>query len=154
MDVHDEYIPEDQFESFTARLPECCVEVVLEVDGAVLVAKRANEPAKGEWFWPGGRLRKGEILDKAAHRVANEELDIDVTLVRQLGVYSHFWETSAVGAGPSRHTVNVVFHARPVGPSPSITLDDQHEDYRFLSSIESDLHTYVQTYLEDGDFFS
>ena len=154
MDVHDEYISEDLFEAFTSRLPECCVEIVLENDDEVLVAKRANEPAKGEWFWPGGRVYKGESLDQAARRVANEELDIDVTLVRKLGVYSHFWETSAVGGGPSRHTVNIVFHARPLEPSPSIMLDDQHNDYRFLSSIEPDLHRYVRTYLEDGDFFS
>lgn len=154
MDIYNKYISEDLFEAFTSRLPECCVEIVLENNGEVLVAKRANKPAKGEWFWPGGRLYKGEPLDHAAHRVANAELSIDVDLIRKLGVYSHFWETSAVGDGPSRHTVNIVFHAQTVEPSPTITLDEQHEDYRYLSTIEPDLHMYVRKYLENGNFFS
>lgn len=150
MDVHDDRVPEAQFAAFLEQMPQCCVEVVLETDEGVLLTKRTNEPAKGEWFWPGSRLYKGEWLDDAAHRVAAEELGIDVELVDRLGVYEHRWNTSALPGASSRHTVNVVYHAQPREPDPDIRLDDQHSDYRFVSEIEPGLQEYVRRYLADS----
>jgi len=56
-------VPESLFGRCLDRLPQICVEPLLVHDGAVLLARRTNEPAAGEWFWPGGRLYKGERLD-------------------------------------------------------------------------------------------
>jgi colanic acid biosynthesis protein WcaH len=151
--MEPEWIPEELYADFVAAMPEVCVEVFLETDAGVLVAKRANEPARGEWFWPGGRLHKGERLEDAAHRVAAEELGIEVDLVGTLGVYEHFWGTSAAAGAPSRHTVNVVFRATPAAAEPAFELDDQHTDYRFLQSVETDLHEYVRRYLTDSGVF-
>jgi len=152
--VHDKYISDDLFAEFTARMPECCVEVVLQHEGGVLLARRTNEPAKGEWFWPGGRLYKGEELSAAAERIAREELGIDVNVHEPIGVYSHFWETSAVQDNESRHTVNVSFCVTPVTDRFEITLDDQHDDYRFVTEFEPGLHEYVREYLTDTDLLS
>lgn len=151
MKVHDEHVPDDLFAEFTARMPEACVEVVLDHDGGVLVAKRTNEPAKGEWFWPGSRLYKGEELDDAARRVAREELGIEVEIKELLGVYSHFWETSALPGSPTRHTVNVVYRVGACDPEFEIDLDEQHSEYRFLTGAESGLHPYVERYLAGLD---
>lgn len=153
IEVHDERIPDELFGEFTARMPECCVEVVVEIDDGVLLARRTNEPTKGEWFWPGGRLYKGEPLKSAARRIAAEELGIDVDVHELLGVYSHVWESSAVEGNPSRHTVNTVFRVSPSGHDFEITLDDQHDDYRILTEPDGDLHEYVRRYVEDGDLF-
>lgn len=150
MEVHDEHIPDDLFSEFTARMPECCIEVVVQHDGGVLLAKRSNEPAKGEWFWPGGRLYKGETFEAAVHRIAREELGLNVEIFDRLGVYSHYWDSSAVAGEPSRHTVNVVFLVRPAETNPTIELDDQHDDYRILTTTDNDLHKYVQLYIEDA----
>lgn len=151
--MDDDWIPEELFAEFVATMPQACVELFLETDDGVLVARRANEPAEGEWFWPGSRLLKGERLEEAAHRVAEEELDVEVDLTGRLGVYEHFWETSAVVGSPSRHTVNVVFRATPGEAEPEIELDDQHTEYRFLDEVEPGLHEYVQKYLEDSGGF-
>ena len=59
MEIHDDWVPADTYADFVAHMPQVCVEVVLERDGGVLVARRTNEPAAGEWFWPGSRLYKG-----------------------------------------------------------------------------------------------
>jgi colanic acid biosynthesis protein WcaH len=151
MDVHDEHIPDDLFAEFTARMPECCVEVVLQHEGGVLLARRTNEPVKDEWFWPGGRLYKGEALTGAAERIAHEELGLEVEVHEHLGVYSHFWERSAVQGRKSRHTVNIPFRVTPMTEDFEITLDDQHDDYRFITNVEPDLHEYVRQYLIDND---
>ena len=126
---------------------------MLSHDGGVLIAKRKNEPAKGEWFWPGGRLRKGEPLEHGVRRVAREELGIEIDIEGRLGVYSHFWDTSAVAGGPSQHTVNVVYVATPTAADFEIELNEQHGEYRFLTEMESELHEYVVRYVEEGELF-
>ncbi len=150
MDVHDEWIPEDVFGECIDRLPQVCVEVVLTHDGGVLLARRTNPPAEGEWFWPGGRLRKGERLDAAARRIGREELGLVVTVEERLGVQAHFWDTAAPAGAESRHTINVVHEVTPAD-GLDVTLDDQHDDWRLLSEREPGLHEYVCEYLDAYD---
>lgn len=147
MPVHDERVPEEQFADFLEQMPQVCVEVVLETDEGVLLAKRTGEPEL--WFWPGSRLYKGERLSAAAHRVAREELGIEVELRGRLGIYEHRWHGSPVKGSPSRHTVNVVFRATPADETFDVTLDDQHAAYRFVTGPEPGLHEYVREYLDD-----
>ncbi len=148
MDVHDERIPEDVFAACVERLPQVCVEVVLAHDGGVLLARRANPPAAGRWFWPGGRLHKGEGLETAARRVAREELGLAVAVGRRLGVQEHFWDTAAPAGAASRHTVNVVYEVAPTD-GLEVALDDQHDVWRLLRTPEPGLHEYVQRYLSE-----
>jgi colanic acid biosynthesis protein WcaH len=145
MPVHEERVPEAEYRAHLAHMPQVCVEVVLETDRGILLANRVNHPRV--WFWPGGRLYKGERLPDAARRVADEELGIAVDLIEEFGPYAHFWRESEVE--PSRHTVNVPFHARPQRDDPAITLDAQHSDYRFVETVEPGMHTYVRQYLTD-----
>jgi colanic acid biosynthesis protein WcaH len=150
MEVHDEHVPESTFGACLAHLPQVCVEIIVAHDGGVVLARRTNEPARGEWFWPGGRLYKGERLDDAAHRIAREELGLAVTIERRLGVHAHFWDQSSVEGADSRHTVNVVYLVSPED-GLDITLDTQHGDWRLLQSPEPDLHEYVETYVSEHD---
>jgi colanic acid biosynthesis protein WcaH len=153
MQVHDERVPKETFREFVARMPQVCVETIVERDdGAVLLARRTNEPVRGEWFWPGSRLHKGEWLKDAARRVGREELGLDLTIGDRLGVYEHRWETSA--PGPSRHTINVVFRATASTDDLSaadVTLDDQHDAVRFVlpDEVDGEYHEYVQRYAQD-----
>jgi colanic acid biosynthesis protein WcaH len=149
MPVHDGWIPEDEFAACIEQMPQVCVEVVLETDDGILVAKRENTPTV--WFWPGGRLYKGERLEDAAHRIAREELQLAIEIREELGSYSHFWEGSSVKCSPSRHTVNIVYHCEPAQDDYEIELDDQHSAYRFLTEVEPDLHYYVRKYLEENE---
>lgn len=126
------------------------MELVLEHNGKVLLAKRKNEPAKGEWFWPGSRLYKGEKPEEATRRVGREELGIEIKIVDLIGVYSHFWNNSEIENMDTLHTVNIVYHVRPREDPENIALDEQHEDYKFISEIDQSLHEYVKLYLKDG----
>ena len=148
MDVHDAYIPEETFAACLEHVPQPCVDLVVEYDGGVLLVRRRNEPARGEWFWPGGRLYKGERLDDAALRVAQEELGFDVIVREQLGVSEHFWETTSVAGLDSRHTVPVVYRVEPTPADQQITLDSQHDEYRVLRGPDASLHEYVREYVD------
>ncbi|WP_129115387.1 NUDIX domain-containing protein [Halegenticoccus tardaugens] len=153
MKVHDERIPTERFERFLNSMPQVSVELVISFDRGILLLRRRNEPAKGEWFWPGTRLYKGEAFDQAAKRLAREELGIEVQLRGMLGVYNHFWNTGDLPNVETTHTVNVVYRAHSKSDAEDITLDSQHDDYRFITEIDSALHKYVIRYLDEGDFF-
>lgn len=152
MKIRDDHLPDGEYRAFLESMPQVCVEVVLETDAGVLLAKRENEPRV--WFWPGSRLYKGEELDDAARRVAREELGIEVTLEERLGVHAHFWKAEETDEGVSRHTVNVVYRASPRREDYEIALDEQHSEYRFLAESDPGLHEYVREYLTVHDLVS
>ncbi len=72
-----------------------CVEILivdsLEHPSKVLLVKRAEEPALGQWFQPGGMIRKNEPARVAALRKAKEELGVEVTLGPFIGAYRSFF---------------------------------------------------------------
>lgn len=148
MQVHDAQIEDELFSEFVQQMPQCCVEIVVTTDEGVLLAERTNEPVKGEWFWPGSRLYKGETLEAAAHRIADEELGIEIRILERLGVHEHRWKTSAEAGGPSRHTINTVYLVEPTNPEAAIELDNQHTGAKFVDEVEKTSHEYVQEYFE------
>lgn len=151
METVDQRIPEKKFRSFLRSMPQVSVELLVKHDGQLLLAKRTSEPAKGEWFWPGGRLQKGETLPSAVHRIANQELGLEVEIRNFLGVQSHFWDGD-YESFDSLHTVNIVYLVQPADEF-EITLDDQHSEFRLFDEIGSEHHKYVRKYVEEYSVF-
>jgi colanic acid biosynthesis protein WcaH len=147
MDVHDEFVPESEFATCLRHTPQPCVDLVVTGGDGVLLARRQKAPAAGEWFWPGSRLYKGERLDDAPARIADEELGLTVASQERLGVSEHFWAESAVPGVDARHTVVVVYRVDPVESVDAVTLDDQHDAARLVSDPAGH-HEYVQEYFE------
>lgn len=90
------------------KTPLATVDIVIEIDGGVVLVRRRNPPAG--WALPGGFIDPGESAAQAACREAKEETGLDVDLVELLGVYSD----------PRRDprglfTISAVFIARAVG---------------------------------------
>ena len=150
MDLQDEFIPPETFATCLNHAPQPCVDLVVEYEDGILLTRRQKEPAKGEWFWPGSRLYKGERLDDAAVRVAREELGLDTAAVERLGVSEHFWEASAVEGVETRHTVPVVYRVTPE-EGETVTLDEQHDEYRVVTAPPKGANEYVVEYFERFD---
>jgi len=60
--IDEKPIPPDKWETIVANVPLVSVDLIVEYDGGVLLGKRENEPAKGEWFVPGGTVLKSHLL--------------------------------------------------------------------------------------------
>lgn len=91
-------LPFDDFLQVVKNTPLVSIDLIVENEtGEYLLGKRLNEPAKGDWFVPGGRIRKNETLDQAFERITQAELGI--RLQRQQaqlqGIYEHFYDTNA-----------------------------------------------------------
>lgn len=70
--------------------------VIRDRHGRMLAGLRRNEPAKGTWFVPGGRICKGETVSRALARISREEIGVELSDddVRFLGVYDHIYDTN------------------------------------------------------------
>src|SRR5580700_157310 len=73
--------------------------IVRNAQSEVLLGLRNNEPAKGSYFVPGGRIWKGERLRDAFARILKSETNCAGNFddARALGVYEHFYATNRFG---------------------------------------------------------
>lgn len=143
-------IPDDEWATVVRNVPIVSVDLVVRHDGGVVLGKRRNEPARGEWFIPGGRVRKHERVDEAVHRVGREELGVEVRIVRRLGVYEHFYDAADVPDAGGKHYVPVAHVVEP--EAEDYRADSQHTAFRVFRPPFDDveLHQYVETYLRDA----
>jgi 8-oxo-dGTP diphosphatase len=58
------------------EIPRIAVGAIIIRDGKVLLVKRKDQPGKGLWAIPGGKVELGESLEDAVHREIREETGI------------------------------------------------------------------------------
>jgi ADP-ribose pyrophosphatase YjhB (NUDIX family) len=69
--------------------PKVVACTICELNGKIVLLKRANNPQKGMWVMPGGYVDRGEEVLGAAIRETREECGIKVLPNEILGVYSY-----------------------------------------------------------------
>lgn len=107
------FLDEEKFHAVVAHAPLISIDLVIEnAAGCILLGLRRNPPARGSWFVPGGRIRKGESLDRAFPRIALDEVGLEISRASAqfLGVYEHFYEDSAVAVNVGTHYLVGVPH--------------------------------------------
>jgi ADP-ribose pyrophosphatase YjhB (NUDIX family) len=87
--------------------PKVAACTISMVDGGIVLLKRAIEPHRGKWVFPGGFVDRGEAVPAAAVRETLEEVNLRVSLTGILDVYSF----------PRQEVVVVVYAAEVVGGS-------------------------------------
>jgi 8-oxo-dGTP diphosphatase len=71
----------------------------------VILLRRAFDPGRGLWTFPGGFVDLGESVEDAAHRETTEELGLAIELGALVGVYSR----------PEDRVVSIVYGAKAIG---------------------------------------
>lgn len=136
-------LPPEQFQQAVAALPLVSVDwVVTNPAGELLVGLRLNAPARGTWFTPGGRVRKGEPLNAALQRVAAEELGLGSEAAAALaargqpmGAWDHFYPDSSFSPAVPTHYVNLPHAARLSAAelgALSLPVGQQHGHWQWL----------------------
>ena len=134
-------IEEKLYKKIQEVLPICCVDVVIfNKNKEFLLLKRRNEPVKGYWWIPGGRILKGELIEKAVLRKAKEETGLDVKIKKLLGVKETIFKKGFFGN--SVHTLNIIFLAK--AKSNKVKMDFQNSEYKWFSKTEKKLDPYIR----------
>jgi colanic acid biosynthesis protein WcaH len=84
----------DELAGVVKKTPLVSIDLVVKNNrGEILVGLRKNEPARGFWFVPGGRILKDERIAEAFARIGHDELGIDLAFedARFLGVFEHLY---------------------------------------------------------------
>jgi len=136
------YIHQELYNQILINMPIACVDIALVSHGSVLLVKRKDAPAQGEWWVPGGRVIKGETMIATAQRKALDEVGIRV----HVGPIVHTDETifNDGPCGIAVHSINSCFFVYPEAPDFSPSLDSHHADWRWVNTIDSSLHPYVK----------
>lgn len=131
------YIPQQEYDNILSLVPIICVDVAISFNNKILLIRRKNEPAQGQWWLPGGRLYKGETLEDCALRKAIEETD----LYCKLGPMIHYSSTDF----ETVHSINFVYLL--FANSNEVKLDDTSIEYKWVSQDEGNYHPYVRVSL-------
>ena len=146
-------------------LPLVSIDLLLrDTGGRYLLGLRGNPPARGSWFVPGGRIRKGEPLDAALRRLCDAELGLALHRDewRLHGVYEHFYDDNFAGEpGRSTHYVVLAYIAQLPAHFGDLQLEDrlgrlpteQHSGYRWAHpramAQDDTVHPYTRAYFSE-----
>lgn len=102
--ISPEYRPQRKFlpdATYADVLDSCvlaCVDVFVYHKGAVLLGKRRERPALGQYWILGGRMNPGERFEETARRILARESEIvanDLSRFVYLGVKNYVWPDRA-----------------------------------------------------------
>ncbi len=138
-------IPEESYQQLCRSMPLACVDLlVVDEGGRVLLLMRTNQPARGQWWFPGGRVFHLETRLQAALRKLREECGICATRADELGTYDVILENPEHGV--PHHGITTLFVIR-VDAAASVTLDAQSaaHEWRTLDRWRQEpLHEFVR----------
>ena len=151
------WLPKKKFNYIRGHFPVLSTQLVINFghkkSPVVLLVKRKEEPAKGQWWVLGGVILKTEPSEKAALRVALRETGVKCKIIKQLpNTREIFHGMKTIPYDGIMDYLSENYLMEPVG-SKKIKLDDTSSDYRFVTSISKEMHPYLQAHLRNSGLF-
>jgi colanic acid biosynthesis protein WcaH len=120
-------IPDEIYKKVVRAMPIPCVDLVVSNRaGEILLVRRTNEPARGQWWFPGGRVHLGETREVAARRQLFEECGLQATDVEEL------WTCDVILPVESDARIShgiTTLYTVSVGASSRVILDKQASEF-------------------------
>lgn len=101
--------------------PTIAVGAICLRDGELLLIRRRNDPARGRWSLPGGRVEAGELLADALVREVREETRLQIAVGELAGILE------VPRDRPGTHYVILDYFATVEGSSTPLAGDDATE---------------------------
>jgi len=123
--------------------------IVRDQEGRILMGRRTNEPARGSWFVPGGRIRKGEDLDSALARIGKAELGVNITRKegRFVGIFDHLYETNYANVEGVHTQYVVIAYEYYLDLNREGLPLDQHSEWKWACESQGhEIHKYSAAY--------
>ncbi len=133
-------LPLKEFKAIYSKVPRLCVDLVIKDDNKVLLTRRDIPPDLGWWHFPGGTVLMRETLEEAIQRVAEEELNTKVKIIRQVGMQEY--PKSGLG-----YSIAAVFLVEPLSEMKG---GEQAHEIKFFSAPPGETLPEVKEFLEEN----
>lgn len=143
------FIEPELYSDIHRLMPIPCVDIVVVRGDRALLVHRREEPARGRYWIPGGRIRRGESLPAAAQRLVLAETGIEIDVPILVDAESLIFQTDPFGHGKGTHAVAIVMAARCVSDG-DIELDGNHDNALWSSGHDASLDSYVKNAIRNG----
>jgi ADP-ribose pyrophosphatase YjhB (NUDIX family) len=134
-------IQAELYAEILAAMPIPCVDLlVTDALARVLLVERVDAPARGAWWFPGGRVHRDETRATAAIRKLREECGLEAVSSHALATYDLIL--------PEAHAVTTVFHL--VVANTAVRLDSHSGRYAWKTRsewLQQPQHEFVTTVL-------
>lgn len=160
-------IGDELYHQILDHVPLACVDVVAYCgrspsDKVILMVERAENPAQGMLWFPGGRLYKNENLEDAALRKLREECGIEqVAIEKQIGTFPFSCRSKDAMYGDLKegfHALGIDYLARVLDKDSVIQLDRTSKGYRWVDESmlrgSKGLHPYIAEVLNAAKVFA
>lgn len=138
------FLESNLFKNIVQHAPLISIDLCIIDNNKILLGKRINNPAKENFFVPGGRIRKNETIEEGFNRILRDEVGAHVigyTSKKFLGIYQHFYDNNFL------NTNN--FNTHYIVLAYKINLKELRMGGRDLPKIQHS--KYVWHELEDND---
>ena len=126
--------------------------VIYNDERKILLAKRVQEPCKGQWWILGGRQIKKEMPEETAIRKVREEIGLEIKIEKLISIEDAiFNETSFENVKTGVHYLSRIYLAKHTGGK--INLDSTQSEYKWVGKVDEDLHPYVKKALIASKIF-
>ncbi len=132
-------LPLKVFVSIYSKVPRLTVDLVIKNKQGVLLSKRDIPPELGWWHLPGGTVLMGELFEDTVQRVAQEELNTEVKILKPLG-FLEYSEGSSLG-----WTKAAVFLVKPL--SKRLVGGKQAKEINYFARLPEDTLPEVKRFL-------
>lgn len=105
--------------------PRVVAATVPQREGRLLLVRRAMDPMRGFWTFPGGFLEVGETTEQGAVRETEEEIGLPVELGPLLGVYTR-----------AEFGIVVIVYRAAVGPGEAVAEEREILETRWFAPEE------------------
>ncbi len=92
----------------------------------VLLIRRAHEPFKDRWAFPGGYVNIDEVIDNAVYRELLEETNLSNVSLKRFDIFD------AIDRDPRERTVSVIYYGFINGSKESIKAGDDAKDAKLF----------------------
>ncbi len=92
----------------------------------VLLIRRAHEPFKDRWAFPGGYVNIDEVIDNAVYRELLEETNMSNVSLKRFDIFD------AIDRDPRERTVSVIYYGFINGSKESIKAGDDAKDAKWF----------------------
>jgi colanic acid biosynthesis protein WcaH len=148
----------DELAEVVRLAPLVSIDLIIEnIKGEILLGMRENEPARGTWFVPGGRILKDERISEAFERIIKSELGIDVPFGQAefVGVFEHLYDTNFTRQDSFGTHYIVLTHKLKLNTEEDIIADSQHSQLSWFNKEkilnDEKVHPNTKAYFEKDE---